>query len=318
MKILDVSKSFTIMLVGVVGYLVGYFILMSFIPLNSDFITSKEGQLWTKFSSTDEFKLWLTFICAQTALWAIFSLMIWEYYREIQSKFNYSRSEVIQSILIFLVICAIAIFGGKSMFNPSPLPNHFWKTMVLHILGVAVILMALRGIWVIHSALKLKVPSPKNKEVRELSARHLRSLIEDFIQLRGYMQKFLSILGVILGLAILATGALRNATVKANPDAQWFSPKIIILYGFFGSALVALAYTPTYLTFKEKGEYLLDSFFPLPPDNSMSWETWNKNRTVLENLLQLRLSSIKTLQVATAILSPLLGGVISVLLGKAG
>jgi hypothetical protein len=317
MKILDVSKSFTIMLIGVIGFWIGYGILMSFIPSDPAFIKSEQGQLWLSFSSTDGFRLWLALICMQTTLWAIFSSMIWVYCGEIKKKFDYSRAEVNNSILVFLLICVIGVFAGKSMFNPSPLPNHYWRTMVLHILGIAVILMALRAIWVVHSALNLKVPSNNNPNAQELSAERLRSLIRDFIQLRGYTQKFLSILGVILGLAILATGALRSATLAANPNAKWFSPQVIILYGLFGSAIVALAYAPTYLTFKEKGEYLLDSFFPLPPDNSVSWDNWNKSRTVLENLLQLRLGSIKTFQVAAAILSPLLGSVISVLLGRA-
>src|SRR5262245_43036639 len=96
MKILDISKSFTMMLIGVIGFGIGYGILMSFIPSDSAFISSEAGQLWEKFSSTDEFRLWLTFICTQTALWAIFSLLIWEYYREIKkSEFDYSQSEVI-------------------------------------------------------------------------------------------------------------------------------------------------------------------------------------------------------------------------------
>jgi hypothetical protein len=318
MRILDVSKTFTMMLIGGIGFWIGYGILMCFIPTDSTFINSEQGRLWLKFSSTDSFRLWLALICMQTSVWAIFGSMIWVYWGEIKGRFAYSRSEVITSIVVFLLICAVGVFAGKSMFNPSPLPDHYGRMMVLHVLGIAVMLMALTGVWLVHSALKLKVLIPGNPGAHELSAEHLRSLIQDFIQLRGYNQKFLSILGIILGLAILSTGALRSATRAANPNAEWFSPHVIILYGLFGSAIVALAYAPTFLAFKDKGEYLLESFFPLPPDNSVSWDDWNKSRTVLENLLQLRLGSIKTFQVAATILSPLLVSMISVLLGGAG
>ena len=141
--------------------------------------------------------------------------------------------------------------------------------------------------------------------------------IEVLLDLRAYLQRFITLLGAMVTLAALAKGALRQAILATGGNASEFPPEYVLLQGAYFTGLLALVYIPTYSILAAVGADLVDSVYPVTaPD--LDWDNlseWQANRKSLEELLQLRSGAIHNLRASVSILAPVATSVVSVLLG---
>ena len=293
MSVPDTPKPLAVMLSGAVGAAVGAGVLLL-----------QPGEQGQEFISAPQFKVWLFFIIALMAFVAVTVAPVLKSLRRLQEHFVSSRREIILSSLALALLCAF----------PSLFPAPFEERLAYHRIrmglllgaGVIVALMAVGGIWLVRAALRDLASSAEPGE------KH----IQTFLRLREQLQFFLSVLGILVGGLTLATGALRNTLVATTPDLKGFPPELVLVYGAYFTALVALIYAPTYIALVATGRKLVDDLWPMPPPRSDAWDDWYDRRKDLEELLQLQQGAVKNFQAGFAILAPLAGSIIAVLLGK--
>ncbi len=88
----------------------------------------------------------------------------------------------------------------------------------------------------------------------------------------------------------------------------------MLVYGFFFSILIAAIYLPTHLTLARVGNGIRDAFFPPISPTSPEWEERVAKREKLGNLLELQVGPLGRFKASAAILTPLLGSLIGLLL----
>ncbi|MGH2653162.1 MAG: hypothetical protein ACRDHV_02285 [Actinomycetota bacterium] len=139
------------------------------------------------------------------------------------------------------------------------------------------------------------------------------------VQARSQILRFLSVAGAVIGLAVLAAGALRKATVPGFvPDGD-FPQEGILLYRAFFTGLLLLVYAPAHLALRRFGLRIRDHYFLLsemPAPDSDSFKGWLDKRTTLETLLQLNVTPSQHLQASLFILAPLISAVVTSLVPR--
>ena len=118
----------------------------------------------------------------------------------------------------------------------------------------------------------------------------------------GLPAHWLAIAGGIIGLATLATGALRNAVLAVHLR---FDAYYLLLYGLYFTGVLAVAFAPSYLAMRNTGARLRDRSFPLPdPNDSSCFDVLTKRKS-FDDLIQLNLWASATFKAGVAILAPL-------------
>ncbi|HEY9699094.1 MAG TPA: hypothetical protein V6D10_17670 [Trichocoleus sp.] len=298
-----------IVLLGTLGLLAGI------ILLNFD---ARDNPCSKSFVETPQFSVWSCLVSFETALWSIFSVSLWQRLQQFRSHLEKNWLEI---LLITFLITFLSLFALASTFADKlnvPLYGFWWKTHLLTATGFILALMAGSGIWLAQIALKTSV-------FREGFSDNQK--IRGFLDLRDTLQNFLFTAGTIIGAATLATGALRQATltwystavVPANcketgvPD---FPPEMVLLYGAYLSAILALTYLPTHGTLAAVGQRLCDELLPMPNFQDAEWGAWVTKRKSLEEMLKLNLTVKQSFETGVAIFAPLVASSISLLLGK--
>lgn len=209
--------------------------------------------------------------------------------------------------------------------------------------GVAIFggVLAVVGIWLAAVALL------------EMSRDTASGGLARFVELRNEINTLLAIAGLIIGLGTLAIGLLREAVIATNQvtltappkcHAQphpvidcyrrihddpktldvvetgyrtdlKFDPLYVALYGLFFTVLFAVAFAPSYLALRIAGDNLRDRTFPLPAPTESSFDEIKRRRETFDASLQTNLSALASVKAGVAILSPLVGSLISLLLG---
>ena len=78
--------------------------------------------------------------------------------------------------------------------------------------------------------------------------------------------------------------------------------------------LVAAVYLPTKLTLDRVGNDIRDANFPALPPTSPEWKSRTEERETLGNVLDLNVGSLGQFRASVAILTPLVGSLIGLLL----
>ncbi len=209
--------------------------------------------------------------------------------------------------------------------------------------GVAIFggVLAVVGIWLAAVALL------------EMSRDTASGGLARFVELRNEINTLLAIAGLIIGLGTLAIGLLREAVIATNQvtlkdppkchaqphagidcyrrihddpktldvaEAGYrtdlkFDPLYVALYGLFFTVLFAVAFAPSYLALRIAGDNLRDRTFPLPAPTESNFDEIKRRRETFDASLQTNLSALASVKAGVAILSPLVGSLISLLLG---
>lgn len=251
------------------------------------------------------FNLWVGLMCAQTALWVLALAWLLPVVGRLRREYgDENRVERVGSTAAILVlIAALAVGGPRRSQWPDYVQNHSVKIAFLTMVGALVGLVAAQGVWLVHGGLK------------RLAARDLRDdlSVPTFLSLQGDLNHFLSILGAILGLIVLAASAQRR-TVLAFAPATDFPYEGVLLYGLFFSILVAAIYIPTHVTLARVGAAICDQVFPPVPPTSPEWDERTAKREKLGAVLSLDVGLVGRFKASVAILTPLVGSLVGLLL----
>jgi hypothetical protein len=135
------------------------------------------------------------------------------------------------------------------------------------------------------------------------------------LQARSQILRFLSVAGAVIGLAVLAAGALRKATVPPEfLSEDQFPAEAVVLYGAFFTGLLLLVYVPAHLALKRFGQKIRDTYFPLsemPAPDDDAFRGWLDQRTNLETVLQLNVTPSQQLLASLFILAPLISAILT-------
>lgn len=269
---------------------------------------------------TGPYLLWTFLICGQCALWAVVAKPLWSTVRMLDREVPGKRLTLLRRGLAFFVLVLGAVLAGTFLPDWKEwLHWHSEKVTIISIVGVlAVGMPAVTGIWLVHSAID-RLGQTKRPDF---------DLVVSFVRLRGVLHDLLLLLGGAIGLAILGAGAERNAMAvfvnhlnkqhgahHLNPGAV-FPPEYVLIYGFYFTALLALVYLPADRAMTTAGRHLRDTFLPLDPPVNEEFFQRCAQRGTFESLLGLNSSTSTNFRAGVAILTPLIGSLTALLLGK--
>ncbi len=251
------------------------------------------------------FGLWVGLMCAQTALWTLALAWLLPVVRRLRREYGgENRSERIGSTAVILALILVLAVGGPVRSHwPDYVQNHTAKIAFLTLVGALVGLVAAQGVWLVHGGLK------------KLAAGDLQSdaAVPTFLTLQADLNRFLAVLGAILGLIVLSASAQRRTVLEFAPATN-FPYEGVLLYGLFFSILVAAVYLPTYLTLARVGEEIREAVFPAVPPTSPGWPERTAQRASLTGVLGLDVDLASRFRTSVTIISPLIGSLVGLLL----
>lgn len=313
----DDLSTWKVLTVLVIGALFGLFILF----FNFHWWDDRHRD----FAGMSTFVLWAGLMSAQTALWALG--LAWllpslaglcrrdDDTEDVRRELFGRKSELWLSIAALSVTIGLFLVPAAVIKSwPNYMPSHDWKLGILTLTGVIAGLVAASGVWLTHGRLK-----------QLLSASDLsdRQVLDEFLSLQSGFYRFLGTLGAILGLLVLATSAQRQTVlayvVYSAPDPKHpphidYGYQFVLVYGLFFSILVAAVFLPTYLTSVSLGSRIRDAVFPPVAPTWPRWEQRLAKRETLGSLLNLQGGPFAQLKASIAILTPLLGSLVGLLL----
>jgi len=291
-----VQRSFAVMLLGLIGLALGITILL---------VGARATPESAKFVDQSEFLLWLLVISTETALFAIFAVPVVRILRQLWLYLHDNKTEIVVSSTVFT-----ALYFAPGRLTEFILPGavdfqllYFSaRTGVIGGIGYLTIgLPAAVGIWLVHIASRDLGGNDK------LGQDH----VERYLCLGRLLKQLISVLGLVVGIAILGTGANRHAHIAAGVD---FPVSLVLAYGVYFTLVLAVIYFPAQASLLETGRRIRDSLCPLPSPDSGSWgEVYAKHKSLTE-LLEIRTTVVESFRTGVAILAPLLGAIISTLL----
>lgn len=258
-----------------------------------------------EFVDSDRFRIWISLLCIQSAAWGALALVLVGLVRRLYKAFPAPRQNRGRIALMALLVTVLALgfLAAYSSVAPYyPLTHRQLKLGVITLVGLAVALVAVVGMWVAAAALQ------------DLSQFRQGGALSAYVRLRDELRRFLGFAAAIVGVALLSTGALRGA-VLASPYGEEFPPEYVLYYGAYFSALLALAYAPAYLEFRGFGFKLLDALAPFPDNRAESWAEWYEERKALERFMELDVATGKGLRSGLAIAAPFAGSAVGLLFG---
>jgi hypothetical protein len=263
----------------------------------------------SQFVSHGEAKLWMILLAVQSAFWAAVTSYAWKMARRYLPRRRQDLERIAASAAVICVLLIGLPFAARlaGMAFNAPLWGAAWKIPALTAAGFFLVgLPSLLGIFGVQAF-----------AARNLGASIQDSDIDGFIELRDDLNRFLALLGATIGLAVLATGALRNAVRASNPSVD-LPAETVLAYGGFLTLLVAFAYAPANHTLIRLGLRIRDVLLPeRPPPKDPGFGEWYATRKNLTELLQLEIGTFQRLQTAVLILSPLLSAALSLAIPKA-
>ncbi|MGZ6706632.1 MAG: hypothetical protein ACXVFN_06775 [Solirubrobacteraceae bacterium] len=253
--------------------------------------------------------LWLLLLAGQSAIWAVLLVPIAGTLLQLTPR---PRGGLVYGAALVVPVLASSVFADTFLHHKWTLPGHSIKVAVLTGLALVVAAVAAVGVGWVAAGIE--------DVAREETSWSRR--VTTHLELRGALDRLVLCMGVIVGAAILATGALRNATISwsrvqhsALPPDQIFPPEQVLLAGVYFTGLLALLAIPNYERLRSAGGRLRDEQFPVRWPPEPGWKERLDERRAVDGLLKLELSPAASFRAAVAILAPLASSLVSRVLG---
>ncbi|MDQ2976743.1 MAG: hypothetical protein M3R69_15210 [Acidobacteriota bacterium] len=274
------------------------------------------------------FQLFLFAVVAQTVFW---SVAVGSMLPALRVLWRYTKGhwpEITAWLLLFAALVFCSRFFAFSCKAYS-LQHHGTKLDILTYLGGVVAIMAAGGSILVNIGLREILATSKPAVEREKAAKvepdnvelveeEQAGFIRTYLFLRGRFLHFLSLLGIMLGLVVLAQGAKRyfiqhvdHICVPGDPTAFGFGWDKVMVFGLYYTLILILTFLPTFSLLIATGNKLRDDLLPIPSPHSDQWENRCTRRESLEKLLALTMT--ERLRTVIAVSAPVLGGLISLL-----
>jgi hypothetical protein len=249
--------------------------------------------------------VWMVLIAAQVAFWAIVTIPLWSGLRRTHRRYARQLKGVrIRSMLLgglFLALPVAALFIGAHLDGLSdPLYYHKRKIGLISALSWGIVVLpALTGMfWVYTAADRVSREDPSD--------------VDRFTDLRDSLQRLLKLLGAVIALSTLSTGALLQAMVDNARTPVRLPSELALLWGGGATVLMMAAYVPAYLKVQGWGQTLVRRLLPEPALGSGDWFDWDTRRKTLGAYLQVDEGLLDRLQSGVFVLAPLLAAAASV------
>jgi hypothetical protein len=259
------------------------------------------------FVRTNEFVIWFFINIATFALYPVLGVPLWKNVKLYRTQGYFRREIFLTSIIVIVLIAVPDTFARFFRQDIDVRSLAHLSVKIALLLGVGLFSVSLPVIitmWLIQIALQKEFAG--NKFDKE----H----IDKFIGLRDDLSLMVRILGVSIGLLMLAAAALRKTLIVSgaiSPDA--YPIVSVSLYGAYFTLLILILYLPIYMSLNAVGNRICDTVASLPSPNSADWTKEYSKRKDFQELLQLNSLGLQNWQSGLAILIPLLSGVTSTL-----
>ncbi len=272
----------------------------------------------TAFWTLPEARLWHLFVSLQPALWLSSFLVVWPDFRDARRTVlpQETRHRVGAALCFTLALAAAALpLTVQELTGTSLLPREselatrmsgfFTKMTLMGVVGTVAAAVHAFGILCIHARLFELAHAPPTPD--------LEDEVREYQRLRSQLRRFLGYSAAIIGLATLSTGALRNLILDEVPGTR-FSPALVMAYGTFFSALLALIFVPAHRTLTAVGDGLAERLLHASLGTRERWSEWKDEHQAIRAHLGLEDSALKTLQDSIAVLAPLVGSLSALVL----
>lgn len=297
------------LIVAVVGGLAGVGVLYVDYP----YPASAEA-----FTSSGAFSLWQFLLCAQTALWALALLLLAASLRAVWRFGKGSWRSVLGSTVALAVVMVSFSVAGWFYQREYPFPYHEVKLTLVVAIGSLVALVGGLGATLVQAGLRRLAGTDLSSDADQ------RVAIGDFLLLRDQLQRILAIEGAIIGAAVLASAALRNAIVAyadkvekardAFPGVEppSFPAEHVVIYGAMFTILLALVWAPIDNLQRAVAGRLGNAAVPERRAGE-PWSDWHERRAKFDEFIGLSSTSRAGFRSAVAILTPLTSSLLGLL-----
>jgi hypothetical protein len=261
-----------------------------------------------RFSGTSAFAVWVFLMATQAGVLAVVFQPLLRALRTLEKHFIQGKVEVSVAAMAFALLFSLPAAVPRALFLSEgywPLAHHSAKIMVFAVVAFLTSLLAVLGLLLVRSA-TVSLFADGNENGRDLA---------QYLGLRDYAETFLLILGGMIGVATLSLGALRKALLAVGYSGEAFPAVLVLAYGAYFTLLVALIYLPVFVALRETALRLLNQVYPIQSVGSSTWAEQFSKRETLGRALRLETTAEQSLRSGVAILAPLIGGGVSVLLG---
>ncbi len=281
------------------------FALLKWVNFGTDPDTNARG-------GTAELGIWQYLVSINVMIWVLLAglglVLVRQLTAEADDLNPASRGgETVRFVVFVLILTAVplVIGGAAGMKNPYTIEGQDWKIPLLHaVAGVANVplLVLLKRIHLI--AVDDERWSTTARDIARLQL------------LRRTTRIATAALGGVIALAVVATGALRQATAAAGltPLPEGF----VVVYGASFTAVVAAVYLYVFSALETRGSLFLEAVAALPDpsvERAAAFTAGRSLRTELSQELELNRDPRKDLQSLLAVLSPLIGALLTKLGG---
>lgn len=268
------------------------------------------------FVGRAETLLWFLFLFGQVGLWLALQPPAWRAFKAVEAG-GESKATVI-GLGIIGVSVASAVYLGSTVQVAYPLPGHGWKLAVVTTLGGVASAPAVLCVWRLHRVIARETADASWGTLAGYADEKNAHPLAGVLSLRELLDRALVLLGLIVGAAILATGAFRNAVLAWHPPAGEGQPEVfpveyVLLYGAFFTLLLALVYVPTYLKLQGAGRAIIAAYVPVDQETEEVAEAYEK-RQQLTILLRLDTSVASSFFAGAAIVTPLASSLLGAIL----
>jgi hypothetical protein len=248
---------------------------------------------------------WCFVVAAQVAMWAALLMPLVAMVRHYALR---ARDQVIPTLILAVVLlAAFTLFMATHQHaipdNANfPVDLHKEKVKILTPIGFGVALLCMVGMRF------------AGRVAEKITASNAISLADadEFIIVSQDLDWLLSISGLVIGAATLATGLLRQALRALNASPELLPAIGVFTYGAFGSALIAAVYLPAYANLVANGQRLVTALLPTSHENVGEWLRRADERLKLEIVLGINKTWWESLKGRVAIIAPLVASAASV------
>ena len=248
----------------------------------------------------DELAVWEFLVTASVVAWAVLAGLGLRLLHDVGELVERRRRETVLFVLYVYVAIAIVLLAG-GLRNPFVMAGQDWKVPLLHVVaGIANLPLLL-----VLKRIQLQASDAAGWSTTARDLERLRFL-------RRCTQTATAALGLVIALAVIATGALREATAAAQltpvPDT------FVLVYGAWFTGVVAAVYLHVFGALEARGRWMLDQIAPLPDVVPASTETFLTTRALRHELageLELGGDPRRNLEGLLAVLAPLVAALLT-------
>jgi hypothetical protein len=316
----DLPEPYKILLYCTIGFFYGLAVLF----LGFLYFHTKEGFPYIGFGFNDELfasilevKFWFLLTILQAILWGAVCAYLWHLRQSLKRRFenlNRKSGQILLWILLFFpLVLPPLVFAPKCQYAFTQYHSGI-KTTILGFTGFMIVLLV--GVAILLVDFAIRSFDGSFSADKEIDSQKSTDLISKYLQLKENLSRLLLILAAMLSSYTLFIDAKRRAIIASQGYCTpAFTLKHVLLYALYFSAMIAIAYFPVYVNLLIVGRKLCDELLPMPPPQSDSWMDKYEQRKKLEGILQLKLTTIESIQSGLGILAPVVSYLLSLWIG---